>query len=136
MDKPIPHATAETQPFWEGCRRGELLYQRCRACGHAQFYPRTLCTACLGSDLEWLRSGGRGTVHAFTVVMRAPSEAFKADVPYVLALVDLEEGFRMMLNVRGADPDWGPDALRIGQPVRIVFEERGGQMLPQAEVEG
>lgn len=130
MDKPVPRPTAETGPFWEGCRRGELLYQRCRACGHVQFYLRTICAACLADDLEWLRSRGRGTIHTFTVVYRAPSEAFKADVPYALALVDLEEGFRMMLNVRGADPE----SLRIGQPVRIVFEERGGLALPQAVV--
>lgn len=130
MDKPIPRPTAETAPFWEGCRRGELLYQRCRACGHAQFYPRSLCAACSATDLEWLPSSKRGTIHSFTVVQRAPTEAFKADVPYVLALVDLEEGFRMMLNVLGASPD----QVRIGQPVRIVFEARGEERLPQAEV--
>jgi uncharacterized OB-fold protein len=129
VEKPVPVPTAETRPFWEGCRRGELLYQYCRACGRAQFYPRALCAGCQGGGLEWRCSSGRGSIHSFTVVHRAPSEAFKTEVPYALALVDLEEGFRMMLNVRGADPE----SLRIGQPVRIVFEPRGKLMLPQAE---
>jgi len=130
--KPVPRATAETAPFWEGCRRGELLFQRCRACGHAQFYPRVLCAVCSAAELDWERSSMRGTIHSYTVVQRAPSEAFKPDVPYVLALVDLQEGFRMMLNVIETEPD----SLRIGQAVRVVFEARGETMLPQARPTG
>lgn len=132
MDKPVPMPTPDTAAFWEGCRQGELRYQTCRGCGHVQFYPRARCTACHGSDLDWAVSAGRGTIHSFTVVHRAPSEAFKPDVPYVLALVDLAEGFRMMLNVTGADPD----TLEIGTSVEITFEPRGDQMLPQAQVAG
>ena len=132
MEKPIPKPTMETAPFWEGCARGELLFQKCRACGHVQFYPRSRCTGCHGQELTWEQSAGRGTIQTFTHVHRAPSEAFKPDVPYVLALVDLDEGFRMMLNVVNSNPD----SLVIGTPVRIVFEPRGDQMLPQAEVVG
>ena len=126
-----PRANAETAPFWEGCRRGELLYQVCAPCGRAQFPPRARCAHCHEARLEWRRSAGRGTVHSFTVVERAPSAAF--ETPYVLALIDLDEGFRMMTNLRGCAPE---DAA-IGLVVRIVFEplEDGGA-LPQATPAG
>ena len=130
--KPVPRANADTRPFWEACNEGRLLYQRCGGCGAAQFYPRSLCARCGASELSWAEAEPRGTVHSFTVVHRAPSAAFKEDVPYVLALVDLADGFRMMMNVVGCDPD----AVRIGMPVRIVFEDRAGQKIPQATPAG
>ena len=130
--KPIPVPTAETRPFWEGCAAGTLLYQRCTACGHVQFPPRGHCVACRGGAVAWERSSGHGTVHSFTVVRRPPSAAFKDEVPYVIALVDLHEGFRMMMNVLGA----APDSVHIGQAVQIVFEDVGdGIALPQARIE-
>ncbi len=132
MDKPAPKPTSETVPFWEGCNRSELLFQKCRGCGHVQFYPRTRCTQCHGDALTWERSEGRGTLHTFTVVHRAPTEAFKPDLPYVLALVDMAEGFRMMMNVVNCDPE----SIQIGTPVSITFERRGEQMIPQAVVDG
>ena len=128
MDKPLPRPNAETRPFWEGCARSELLYQYCAACRRAQFYPRSHCAACHGTALKWRRSAGRGAVYSCTTVQRAPTPAFKAMVPYVIALVDLEEGFRMMLNVLDCDPA----AVKIGTPVRVVFRQEGGATLPQA----
>jgi uncharacterized OB-fold protein len=125
--KPSPPVTGETRPFWDACREGELRYQACGACGAAQFYPRALCARCGGTDLAWRRSRGEGTVHAVTVVHRAPSEAFKADVPYAVVLVDLDEGFRMMANV----VDVAPERVAIGDRVRVVFERRGDVALPQ-----
>jgi len=125
-----PRANAESAPFWEGCRRGELLYQCCPACGRAQFPPRARCVHCQAPGLEWRRSAGRGTVHSFTLVERAPSPEFTA--PYLLALIDLDEGFRMMANLRGCTPQ---DA-RIGQRIRIVFETTSDEgALPQAAPE-
>ena len=125
--KPVPRVSAEARPFWDGCREGELRYQACAACGAVQFYPRALCARCGGVDLAWRRSRGEGVVHAVTVVHRAPSEAFRADVPYAVALVDLDEGFRMMANVVGVPPD----RVAIGDRVRVVFERRGDVALPQ-----
>lgn len=126
--KPVPRPNADTRPFWDACNEGRLIYQHCRGCGRAQFYPRSACAACASADLEWRDARPEGTVHSFTVVHRAPSPAFRGDVPYVLALVDLADGFRMMLDIIYCDPE----TIRIGQRVRIVFEDRGGQNLPQA----
>lgn len=126
-DKPVPTISAETKTFWDGCRAGELRYQRCTGCGRVQFYPRVLCAGCGGVDLAWQRSRGEGTVHAVTLVYRAPSAAFKADLPYAVALVDVDEGFRMMANIVGGDPTH----VAIGDRVRVVFERRGDVMLPQ-----
>ena len=131
-DKPVPAITAETKPFWDGCRAGELRYKRCAGCGRVQFYPRALCAGCGGVDLAWQRSRGDGTVHAVTLVHRAPSAAFKADVPYAVALVDVDEGFRMMANIVGGDPA----RVAIGDRVRVVFEPRGDVMLPQFALAG
>jgi uncharacterized OB-fold protein len=125
--KPLPRITAETRPFWDGCVQGELRYQQCRACHHVQFYPRVLCVACSSTELSWQPAAGTGTVHAVTVVYRAPTPAFRGDVPYAIALVDIDEGFRMMGNVVGTDPE----QVAIGNRVRVVFERRGEIALPQ-----
>jgi uncharacterized OB-fold protein len=130
--KPSPRPNADTRPFWEACNREELVYQYCPACDKIQFYPRACCILCRGNSLEWRKSAGLGSIYTFTINFRAPSPAFAQEVPYVIALVDLDEGFRMMLNVR----DCNPDAVRIGQRVRIVYEVRGGQKIPQSVLDG
>lgn len=133
MAKPVPFPTTDTAAFWQGCNRDELLYQRCGACGRVQFYPRPFCAACQSDDLTWLRSERHGTVHSFTVLRRPANRAFHADVPLVIALIDLDEGFRMMMNVAGDDRL----SVAIGCRVRVCFEQRGAdQKLPQAMLEG
>jgi uncharacterized OB-fold protein len=129
MAKPIPVPTTDTAAFWQACNREELLYQKCDDCGHVQFYPRRACAACHGSAVSWLRSAGHGTVHSFTVVHRPANRNFDGDVPYVVALIDMAEGYRMMMNVIGDDRL----SAAIGRPVRIVFEARSvDQKIPQA----
>lgn len=128
MEKPVPVPNADTRAFWEGCASGELRYQQCSGCGRAQFYPRAHCASCQSRDLKWRRSSGLGVVYSHTTVQRAPTPAFKAMVPYVIALVDLEEGFRMMMNVL----DCEPAKVSIGARVRVVFRESDGVVLPQA----
>jgi uncharacterized OB-fold protein len=119
---PLPVANPDSAPYWEGARADRLLIRRCRGCGALHFMPRHLCPHCWSDDLEWVEASGRGTVHSFTVIRRAPMESFVERVPYVVALVDLEEGPRMMSNIVG------DDALetRIGDSVRVCFEDRGG----------
>ncbi|ALG73579.1 hypothetical protein VY88_22415 [Azospirillum thiophilum] len=129
MIRPSPVPNADTRPYWEAAERGELAYRQCLECGKAQFPPGRVCRRCRGETLEWRISGGCGTVHSFTVVHRAPTPAFAA--PYAILLVDLEEGFRIMTNLRHGDAA----GLAIGSPVRIVFEPSdGGPALPQAEL--
>ncbi len=126
----LPRPTAETLPFWEGCASGALRYQACVACDHAQFPPRRHCLRCGTDELVWKPAAGRGVVHSFTVVHRAPLPVFKAQVPYVIALIDLAEGFRMMMNIRGTTD------IRIGQPVTVFFERLNDTIaLPQARLE-
>jgi uncharacterized protein len=88
--RPTPLVHDETRPWWDATQRGELLVQRCTACGHHQHYPRSLCTRCQSTTLEFVRASGRGTVYSYTVVHRAPHPAFTA--PYVIALVRIDEG--------------------------------------------
>lgn len=117
MQRPLPVPNADTAAFWDGCARGVLRIQRCGDCGGAQFPPRPFCGTCRSAALRWEPASGRATVASFSVVHRAPVPAFRDAVPYVLALVDLAEGPRMMTNVVDCDPD----AVRIGQAVRFVF---------------
>lgn len=117
--KPIPVPTRETQPYWEGCKNRELRIQRCAACGHYQFYPRLYCTTCMSDQVEWVKASGRGKVLSFTIVYRPVTRAFAAEVPYVVALITLDEGPQMMSNVVGC----APESVRMGMPVEVVFED-------------
>ncbi len=111
--------------FWAGCAAGELRYQRCGACAALQSYPRANCANCGANDMQWQTASGRGTVYAWTRVERAPSDEFRALAPYVIVLVDLDEGYRMMAH--------GAAGLAIGDRVRAGFFEHGGRHLPRFE---
>lgn len=117
--KPLPEITPESRPFWDGCRRHELLVQRCRRCGERQHYPRGVCASCWSADLDWQPSTGRGRIYTFTVVHRTQARGFRDELPYVLAWVELDEGVQMLANI--VTPD--PEALTIGGAVRVVFED-------------
>lgn len=118
--KPLPRVTPDTRPFWDGCAAGELRVQHCEDCGARQLPPRARCTACGGDALAWRAVPARGTVHSFTVVHRAPSQPFRADVPYVIALIDVALGARLIANVTGCDPH----SVCIGMTLDIGFEPR------------
>ena len=128
MKKPLPLVTPETRPFWDGCAGAELRYQACTACGTVQLLPRTLCERCHGGELAWQRSAGRGRILTHTTVYRAPTPAFRDDAPYVIAIVDMDEGFRLMVNVAGGEQP----GLAIGARVTIGFTMRDGMALPEA----
>src|SRR5258708_4223018 len=108
MEKPYPVPDADTAPFWDAVAAGRLEVQRCQSCRRHVFYPRSLCPHCGGVNLKWVTVSGRGTVYSFTVVHRAPAE-FQADAPYVVALVELEEGVRMFSRLVAG----GPSAVRV-----------------------
>ena len=115
--KPLPTISGETRPYWEACRRGQLLIQRCDACQAWQFYPRGICSGCWSTDIRWVPSSGRGTVWTFTVTRQNRTPGFAEEVPYVLALVELEEGVKMFSNIVGCDPG----EVAIGMPVEATF---------------
>ena len=117
--KPLPRIDEESRGYWEALARHELYLQRCRDCGTLRFYPRALCPSCLSSAVEWVRASGRGTVYTFTVTHQNQAPGFREELPYVLAIVELEEGPRLMTNVIGCPPD----ALRVGMPVEVVFDD-------------
>ncbi len=125
---PAPVPNADSKIYWEGAAREELLLRRCTACAKPHFPPRHLCPHCWSDQLEWVKSAGKGVVYSFTVMHRAPMPAFVKRVPYVVALIDLDEGPRTMANIVGED------ALQtcIGDRVFVCFETRaGGSKLPQ-----
>ena len=116
-ERPIPALDGVSKTYWEAGARGELLFQQCPACGNRQLYPRAMCTAC-GETPEWVRASGRGTVHTFTVIRQNYGRPFRDELPYVVAIVELEEGPRLMTNVTGI----AVEDVRIGLPVQVYFE--------------
>jgi hypothetical protein len=116
--KPLPIPSPVSQPFWDGLNNGEVRVQRCTACGEYVFYPRPHCTICLSDNLEWVAVSGGGTVYAFTIVRRAMNPAFAEDVPYVYAIVNLDEGPRLMTNIVGC----APEDVRVDMPVKAVYD--------------
>ncbi|MBA3741380.1 Zn-ribbon domain-containing OB-fold protein [Sporichthya sp.] len=118
ITRSAPKRDADNTPYWDGAARGELRLQRCAACGVARFYPRLLCPECWSDSVGWFTASGDGTVYSYSVVHRAPSANFADAVPYVVALIDLDEGPRMLSNVEADDPE----AVQIGDRVRVRFE--------------
>ena len=119
--KPLPRPDPVTQPFWDSVKAHAMSIQRCSACRRYVFYPRMHCPACFGRDLAWMPVSGRGVVHAFTVVHYHSTPAFRADTPYVVALIELDEGVRMMSNLVDVTPD--PQHVRVGLPVEVVYDD-------------
>jgi uncharacterized OB-fold protein len=118
--RPVPVADADSAPFWDGCRAGELRLQQCADCGAHRYPPASLCPACGGGETRWAALSGRGTVFSWIVVVHPSPRAVYADeVPYVVALIDLEEGVHMASNIVGC----APEDVTAGMPVEVVFEK-------------
>jgi uncharacterized protein len=117
---PAPQPNPETKAFWDGAAQGRLLVKKCLACSQVHYYPRALCPFCGSDRTEWQQASGRGTVYSWSVMRRA-------EVPYCIAYVTLEEGVTMMTNLVDCDLD----GIRIGQRVRVVFTPtEGGPPVP------
>jgi len=126
--RPLPEPSTTTTPFWEACKAQRLLLQQCRVCGQIQFYPRSLCTACMSDHLEWRAADGTGTVYSYSTVYRALVPGFEDDVPYVVAMIELDEGVRLLSQVIYCEPE----EVFIGLRVSVIFEEaREGVVLPK-----
>ena len=123
MERPtIPLANVDTKPFWDGCADGKLLLQRCSTCGALRHPPSPICAACLGEGQDWIPACGRGTIYTYVVVRESRARGWEKLVPYILAVVDLEEGPRMLTNVINV----APDSVTICMPVEVVFAELDG----------
>jgi uncharacterized protein len=115
----LPQPTPESQPFWDGLARHELLVQRCGSCGRCWFPPGNRCQHCWSDRHAWERVSGRGRVHSFTVFRRAYAAELADQLPYVVGVVELEEGPRLITNVVGVEPD----DVRVDLPVEVVFDD-------------
>lgn len=120
--KPLPRPEHEelTRPFWEAAKRHELVIPRCRICNRYFWYPREVCPHCLRVDWEWTRVSGRGRLHTFTVVRQPLNPAFADDVPYAYAIVQLEEGVRLISNIVDCAI---PDDLAIDMTVEAAYDD-------------
>lgn len=123
-----------THPFFEACAHGKFLLQRCGTHGHLQYPPGPLCRRCGQPMSQWVESSGLGTVQAFSLVHRAPMPAFNAYLPYMVAVVQLQEGplVETWLKRDGRTPT--ADEVAIGQSVRFGFEPINGQVVPVAQL--
>jgi len=117
--RPVPAPDDESAPFFDGAARGVLMLQRCRDCSAFHWPVCEVCTECLRDDLEWVEASGRGTVHTFGVMHRVYHPALAKDVPYNLAVVELDEGPRVSAAMVGVSNE----KIRVGMPVQVAFEE-------------
>jgi uncharacterized OB-fold protein len=127
LDRPLPQPmTPEAKPYWEGARDGKLMIPKCRACGRAFMYPRVLCPFCASRDIAWIQASGRGRLYSFEIAHQILNKAFKVKTPVVLAMVELEEGPRLLTNLVDVEPD--PKKLRCDMPVEVVFAKLTDQV--------
>lgn len=101
--KPLPVSDGDSAEFWEGLNRGEFLLQHCGDCGDVQYYQQSMCRACLSENITRKSASGKGIIYTYSVVHRAPGPAFKADVPYAVLMVELDEGPRMISRLVESD---------------------------------
>lgn len=126
-DLPGGAPTPDAGPYWTAAAEERFVLQQCTACNTHRFVPSHVCRRCGSDTARWVDASGDGIVHSFTIVHRAPTPAFRAHTPYVVALVDLAEGPRMMANIIGDDAA----GVAIGDAVRVCFEARAEGKVPQ-----
>ncbi len=121
--RPLPGITPDNQPFWEACRRHELSLPRCRDCGHLRL-PGPICPQCLSMDSDWAPVSGRGKLYTWTVIYQRYHPGFADELPYNVAMIELEEGPKLISSVVGCDND----DLRVGMEVTVIFEDVTGEV--------
>jgi uncharacterized OB-fold protein len=119
LDKLLPAPDADSKPFWEACRNHQLLFQKCTACGEVRWPPSILCPQCLGRDTQLIESSGRGTIYTFAVYHQAFHPSFKEDLPYVVAIVKMQEGPMMITNIVGCSPE----SLACEMAVQVEWDD-------------
>ncbi len=119
--KPLPTPSPEARRYWQACKEHQLLLPFCTACQSFFFYPRNFCPRCFSWEIEWRPVSGRGRLYSYAIQHRVWHPAWAPEVPYVTALVELEEGPRIYTNLVGVEPD--PKKIRCDMPVEVVFED-------------
>ncbi len=129
--RPLPTPTDVTAPYWAAAKSGQLIIQRCTHCQRHQFYPRNFCMHCMGETLEWVQASGLGHIYTFTINRRGASAFMAGRTPYAVAIVELAEGVRLMVNI----VDSRLEDIAIGKPVKVVFEAASDDItLPQFQL--
>ncbi len=113
-----PRKTIDSEPYWEGCRAGELRYQVCNACGEVVFHARAACPYCLAEALRWEKSAGKGAIYSFAIQQLPVDRLNPGKVPITLGIVELDEGFHMFTEIDSTDRA----VLKIGARVSVYFE--------------
>ena len=116
--KPLPTITDDNREFWEGCKQNKLRMQKFDDCGHIRYPISHVCPKCLSYKFQWMDLSGRGEVFSYVVFHQLYNKAFEQDIPYNVALVQLEEGPRMYSNVIGVDND----AVKVGDKLEVAFD--------------
>jgi uncharacterized protein len=119
--KPLPRPLNPelSRPFWDAAKRHELVMPRCRTCDHLFFYPRSECPRCLSTNLGWMKVSGRGRLHTYTVVYQPANAAFRDAAPHIYAVVQLDEGPRMVSNV----VQCSVADVQVDMPLEAVFDD-------------
>lgn len=117
--KPLPVTDEDTKPFWDFCKAHELRVQKCGQCGKLHYPPSPICPHCLSMESEWVELSGKGQVYSFIIVRRRYHPGFAAEIPYTVAIIETDEGIRMLSNVIGCKPE----EVSIGMPVQVAFED-------------
>ena len=123
LQRPLPTPmTPEAKPYWDGLRDGKLMLPKCDDCSKAFFYPRITCPHCHSRAVGWIQASGKGKLYSFQIAHRALNPAFRIEPPYILAMIELEEGPRMMSNLIDIEPD--PAVVKCDMAVEVVFEKQ------------
>lgn len=116
--KPLPRPDADDKFFWDGCKEHKLLFQKCQKCGLVRWPPSIICSNCYSQDTEVIESTGKGRIYTYAIYHQAFHPGFKSEVPYMTALIELEEGPHFLSNVI----DCEPSDVECDMPVEVVWE--------------
>jgi len=123
LNRPLPSPiTPEAKPYWDGLKENKLMLPKCDDCGKPFFYPRVLCPNCHSRNISWMQASGRGKLYSFQIAHRSLNRAFKVELPCVMAMIELEEGPRVLSNLINIEPD--PSVVKCDMPVEVVFEKQ------------
>ena len=114
--------TPEAKPYWDGLKENKLMLPKCGDCGKAFFYPRIACPHCQSRNIEWMQASGKGKLFTFQIAHRSLNPNFKIEPPYILAMIELDEGPRIMSNLINIEAD--PSVVKCDMAVEVVFEKQ------------